>query len=157
LKFLNLSFKKLVLFIAFMLLLSVIALSEGIGYNANEITVETEHVVPRVHDLFGPGPETGVGGINYTCTVNVTLNPLLYPLSYLFGNGQISHTFTVFDGPILYAGKRYEVISSTKFGAVFPEMCRNLLYYLIVATVVIFSTEKLLKLQNHRAFLQNGY
>jgi len=53
-----------------MLLLDIIAFSESIGYKANGITVETEHVVPRVHDLFDSGLETGVGSILYACIVN---------------------------------------------------------------------------------------
>lgn len=142
LKFLNLPLEKILFVAIFTLLLSIIAFSEGIGYNANEITVESEHVLPRVHDLFGPGPETGVGGILYLCIVNISLNPLLYPLSCLSGNEQVLHISAILDYPVLYAGRKYEVISTAKFGAVFPEVCKNFAYYLIVSIIILFLAEK---------------
>lgn len=140
LKFLRFSLKKLLITGFVMWFLGVIAFYEGIGYEAIGTNVRIVRVVPHVVDY--KIPEAGLGGNLYIGYVNVSLNPFLYPLSYLLGNGKSSCIAKVFDGPIL-VGKRNEAVDTAKFGAVFPQFLTNLPYFLFVAFLIAQFLEKL--------------
>ncbi len=146
-KFLRSSLKKLLATGFIVSFLGLIALYEGVGYETIEINVKTAQIVPHVYDFWGPGPETGAGGVLYTCSVTISFNPFLYPLSYLLGNGKISHTSGHFDGPILHGGgARYEAMESAKFGAAFPEFFGNLPYIFAIGFLIESLVEKLYRL-----------
>ena len=146
-KFLRPFLKKLLATGFVMLFLGLVALHDGVGYETIEINVKTTEIIPHVYDFWGPGPETGAGGVLYTCNVIISLNPFLYPLSYLLGNGKISHTSGHFDGPILHGGSaRYEAMESAKFGAAFPEFFGNLPYIFVIGFLIESLVEKLYSL-----------
>jgi len=140
LKFLRFSLKKLLITGFVMLFLGVIAFYEGIGYETIGVNCEKIVVIPHVFDF--KIPEAGLGGNLYIGTINVSLNPFLYPLSYLLGNGKSSCIAKVFDGPIL-VGRRNEAVDTAKFGAVFPQFLTNLPYFLFVAFLIASILEKL--------------
>ena len=145
LKFLRSFLRKLLAIGFIMLFLGVIALSEGAGYKTTKVSHRTLTLSPRVVD-YGPyhgGPgEIGLGRIIFICNVDVALNPFLYPLSYLMGNGKSSCTSLKAAYPLVM-NLRDEAMNSAKFGAVFPEFLRNLVYILVVGFLIVSVIEKL--------------
>ncbi len=128
-----------------MLFLGLVALSEGAGYETTEVSHRTLIIRRRTFD-YGPyhggRGEIGVGHILFICHVDVSLNPFLYPLSYLMGNGKSSCTSSAATCPLL-TNLKDEAMNSAKFGAVFPEFLRNLAYIFFIGFLIVSVIEKL--------------
>jgi len=145
LKFLRSFLRKLLATGFVMLFLGVIALSEGAGYETIEVSHRTLTLGPRIVD-YGPhhggSGEIGLGCIVFICNVDVALNPFLYPLSYLMGNGKSSCISSEAACPLVMNLKD-EAMDSAKFGAVFPEFVRNLPYIFVIGFLIESVIEKL--------------
>lgn len=130
----------------FILFLSVVALREGLGYETIGISSRNIRVTPWRVDYGSVGGvrgwEVGVGGRLYICNVNISLNPFLYPVSYLLGNGKSSCTSGELAYPFLW-NKSHEAMESAKFGAVFPEFLRNLPYICVIGLLIALLVKKL--------------
>lgn len=146
LKFFHSFLKKLLSTGFAVLFLGIVALHEGAGYETIRINSKNIRIIPWMVDIGGVGGmrgfEVGTGGILYICIVNVSLNPFLYPLSYLLWNGKSSCTSTAFAYPLLW-DKSHEAMDSAKFRAVFPEFLRNLPYISLIGFLIELLVEKL--------------
>lgn len=142
------SFLKKSLVTGFIILfLGLIALSEGTGYETIEISHKTLTFGSRTVDygaLHGGPGEIGLGHMAFICNVNVSLNPFLYPLSYLMGDGKRSYTSWKVACPLVINYKD-EVMNSAKFGAVLPEFLKNLPYILFIGFLIESVIEKLMQ------------
>ena len=141
---LNSFFTKLIAVGFITLLLGLVGLSEGAGYVTISVNHKTLSISPRHVDLGGRYgvPEIGLGHIVFICNVTVSLNPLLYPMSYLIGNGKSSCVCKEAAYPMV-VNKKYETMNNAKFGAVFPEFLRNLPYIFVIGFLINFFITKL--------------
>jgi len=117
------------------------ALSEGTGYHI--LNISYNKTLLRLGPYIDLSPPPGdyarspaCGTVLYWCSVNVSLNPIFYPLSHLFQEETQSNMYTVvIMGPIL-ATSEHDVNETTILTAVSGEFLRNIPYLLIVAFII---------------------
>jgi len=141
-KFSQLFLKKLVPMIIIMLFLSFLAFSEGIGYKVINESSETITIYFGDIDVRMGPYDANIAVFIRRLTVNVSLNPFLYPISYILGDGKNSNTHEKFYHP-LSPDKGYDIKDDAKFGAVIPEVLKNSPYLLFIGFLIVLFTEKM--------------
>jgi len=117
------------------------ALSEGIGYHILNMSYnETLLRLTTLSDLSPPQEEdtrwAPSATVLYRCSVNVSLNPIFYPLSHLFQEGTPSNLYTVVITGMILPTREHDVKETTIAKAVSGELWRNIPYLLIVAFII---------------------
>jgi len=112
--------------------LSIVALVRGMGYEATA-DVNSVEIVVEGHPCFG-----------YSVTGNLTCsyNPLLYPVTYIFGYETNSKFIAVSDP---YDSQGKSVKETKEIGVAVREFPKNVPYYLAISLAVAFGSIKLTK------------
>ena len=124
--------KKLFYISLFTIVLMVVALTPGIGY---EVTVK---IAPR--GVIGGG-EYGFGRL-FNGTIQASFNPLLYPISQL---SRSNPTFRRFTGASeFWDHEGQQVVEMVIIGTLFAEITKNIPYFLTVSYLITLILGKLI-------------
>jgi len=130
------NWKKLLVVSLSFVALSLVAITQGIGYEAKADVTSTELLV-RDHPCLG-----------YFVTGNLScsFNPFLYPVTHIFGYATNS-TFTGLSEPYDSRGK--SVKDTAEISVAFRELPKNVPYYVALSLAVAFGSSKLIKRVRH--------
>jgi len=130
------NWKKLLVVSLSFVALSLVAITQGIGYQARA-DVTSSKLMVRDHPCLG-----------YFVTGNLTcnFNPFLYPVTHIFGY-ETNLTFAGVSDP--YDSRGNSVKDSMEISVAFREFPKNVPYYLAISLAVAFGSSKLIKRFRH--------